>query len=651
MLGARSLAAPGALIVLLAILACVDGPRAAATSYASSAPASGYVACDAADVASITAGFATGGRRDVTTAAEADALAASAAAAMAAGHCDAVTSIGESHLAYAAGLYDHHTEIESELWHGRLDEDRLAAFARGVGADLARSMPACPLIVGAARATSGTDTVVALVAAARCATLTTSLPHVLSVGSTLDLHGAVPSTLVPTEVVLNMPDGRTSSDDLAPDASTAAHPFAWRHSFAVPGRYVLELVVRDAHTGPTPVLKAELLVGIEAPPIATVCRATSLETPADAITRTLALVNASRRALGLTPLILDPNLATAAQGHSDDMAHAHYFGHWSPSGTTPQMRAAASGAAVSRVGENVASGRDAQEMHDSLMESPGHRASIVDPLFTHIGIGATIEGEEIDLTELFGTISPPLDVARDRPTVVAAIGAALGAPIATDPRLEAAAQAAADRFFTTDAPSELDVRQDALRRAAGVSTVREEAVTWRLGSLTELPELAAFHAGFDHFGIGLAQGHRADGPPSEYVAVVLAAQLHADAIDTAALERSVLDALNQERTSHGAPPLTVDETLSAASRRLAVRWLAGETSAVLYQSANDQRPALGLEHAGLRYQCGSVRTAADALRWSTPLDASVRRIGIGIAQGAHDGVDGAIAMFVLGVTE
>jgi uncharacterized protein YkwD len=645
----RTLLAPIATAVLLAILACVDtSVRAPAASYASSAPSAGYAACDAVDAASITAGFGAAGRRDVTPSAEADRLAANAASTMLAARCDDLTVGAERRLAYRAGLYDHHAEIEAELWHGRVDEAAVATFARGVGTDLATEMPACPIVVGATRAVSGEQTLVVVVAAARCATLTTALPRTLPLGGTLDLHGAVSAPLTPISVALTTPDGRVLTDDLPAGATRS---FSWQRALATAGRYVVELVVRDDASGPTPVLKAEVFVGIDPPPLDAPCRGAVLETSTDTVTRTLALVNASRRQFGLAELTIEPRLSSVAQAHSDDMAQHHYFGHWSPSGSTPQTRAAASGVPVSRVGENLAGGRDAAEMHDALMESPGHRAAILDPLFTHIGLGVSVDGEELDLTELFGTVAPPLDLARDRPMVIAAIGASLGHAISTDARLESAAQAAADRFFTTDAPSEEDVRQDAIRRAASVSTVREEAVSWRVGSLSELPELSVFHAGFDHFGIGIAQGHRVDGPPSEYVAVVLAAQLHADAIDTAALERAVLDALNAERAAHGAPPLTVVDSIAAVSRGLAARWLAGETPATLYQSANDQRSALGLERAGLRYQCGGIRAASDVLRWSTPLDASVHRVGIGIAQGTHDGVDGALGMFVLGVTE
>jgi uncharacterized protein YkwD len=38
-------------------------------------------------------------------------------------------------------------------------------------------------------------------------------------------------------------------------------------------------------------------------------------------------------------------------------------------------------------GENIAGNRSVQAAHTALMNSPGHRANILNPNFTHIGIG------------------------------------------------------------------------------------------------------------------------------------------------------------------------------------------------------------------------------------------------------------------------
>lgn len=640
---ARALAAP----LLFAILACVDATQPSAASvYASDATAPSYTACDATDVASLIAGLASTGRTSAYPSAETDRLALDVARILAAGRCVALTGATEARLGYRAGLYDHHLEIASERWTGRVDEAEVATFARELGVRPAESDLACPVAVGAARVTSGEQTLVVLVTAARCATFGAPMPRVLRTGEMLSLRGVVVLGEHPQSIQLTTPDGRVESSTLTPLTSTS---FAWQRALGTPGRYVLELVGVSERTGPTPLVKAELLVGIDAPPIDEACRAATPQPIADAARETLAMLNTARSSLGLAPLVLEPHLTMAAQQHSDDMVQLHYFAHWSPSGSTPASRARAAGAPVSSTAENIASGLDASEMHEDLMESPGHRRSILDPTFTHVGIGISADEGELMLTELFGSVAPPLDVARDRPALLAAIGTVIGHAPAVDTRLEAAAQAAAERFFTAAAPSDLAVRRDALSRMTGVSVVRAECVSSRFVSLASPPRFDALAGSFDHFGVGLAQGHRSDGPPGEYIAVVLAAQLHAEATDTAELERRVLDLVNHRRMALGVPALESVDTLVALSRSLATRWLTGEATATLYDAAAAQRGSLGLRQEGLGYQCGGITTAEDALTWTVPLDPTVQRVGIGIVQGDHAGVSGALGMFIVGI--
>ncbi|MFF7985202.1 CAP domain-containing protein [Streptomyces sp. NPDC007901] len=110
------------------------------------------------------------------------------------------------------------------------------------------------------------------------------------------------------------------------------------------------------------------------------------------LTRTRAevvdLTNRERARAGLRPLAVDPQLATAAQAYSTDMATRDFYAHTSPEGTQPWDRAAAAGSRRRTIGENIACGqRSAAEVVDGWMNSPGHRANILKPEFTHIGIG------------------------------------------------------------------------------------------------------------------------------------------------------------------------------------------------------------------------------------------------------------------------
>ncbi|MET9557626.1 CAP domain-containing protein [Streptomyces sp. NPDC006645] len=118
----------------------------------------------------------------------------------------------------------------------------------------------------------------------------------------------------------------------------------------------------------------------------------------------VALTNAERTAAGLRPLAGDPRLTLAAQAHSDDMVARGFYSHTSPDGRQPWDRAAAAGCAHRGIGENIACGqRSAAEVVRGWMDSPGHRANILKPDFTHIGIGLRGGGEmAMYWTQLFG---------------------------------------------------------------------------------------------------------------------------------------------------------------------------------------------------------------------------------------------------------
>ncbi|WP_069625731.1 CAP domain-containing protein [Streptomyces niveus] len=118
----------------------------------------------------------------------------------------------------------------------------------------------------------------------------------------------------------------------------------------------------------------------------------------------VALTNAERTAAGLRPLAGDPGLTVAAQAHSDDMVALGFYSHTSPDGRQPWDRAAAAGCAHRGIGENIACGqRSAAEVVRGWMNSPGHRANILKPDFTHIGIGLRGGGEMATYwTQLFG---------------------------------------------------------------------------------------------------------------------------------------------------------------------------------------------------------------------------------------------------------
>jgi uncharacterized YkwD family protein/spore coat assembly protein SafA len=102
----------------------------------------------------------------------------------------------------------------------------------------------------------------------------------------------------------------------------------------------------------------------------------------------LKIVNEQRFSAGLKPLEMDWELERVARTKSQDMADKGYFSHQSPTYGSPFDMMKHFGITYKQAGENIASGqRTPQEVMDSWMKSPGHKANILKPDYTHIGVG------------------------------------------------------------------------------------------------------------------------------------------------------------------------------------------------------------------------------------------------------------------------
>ncbi|TXS54289.1 sigma-70 family RNA polymerase sigma factor [Streptomyces sp. uw30] len=110
--------------------------------------------------------------------------------------------------------------------------------------------------------------------------------------------------------------------------------------------------------------------------------------PTDTVGQVVALVNKERANAGCGPLAEDSLLNKAAQGHSEDMAARDFFDHTNPDGADPGQRITAAGYSWSTYGENIAMGQQTPAaVMESWMNSPGHRANILNCSFKDIGVG------------------------------------------------------------------------------------------------------------------------------------------------------------------------------------------------------------------------------------------------------------------------
>ncbi|MFF3415646.1 CAP domain-containing protein [Streptomyces sp. NPDC002698] len=111
----------------------------------------------------------------------------------------------------------------------------------------------------------------------------------------------------------------------------------------------------------------------------------SAQTAAEA--EVLKLVNDERAKVGCSPVAANSALTDLAQTFSEDMAARDFFDHTDPSGLSPWDRAATAGIA-SLGGENIARGQaDAAAVMEAWMNSPGHKANILNCDFKTLGVG------------------------------------------------------------------------------------------------------------------------------------------------------------------------------------------------------------------------------------------------------------------------
>jgi len=99
------------------------------------------------------------------------------------------------------------------------------------------------------------------------------------------------------------------------------------------------------------------------------------------------LINQDRTKLGLKPLEVDMRLVKMARLKSQDMLTNNYTSHYSPTYGSPFDMMKSLGITYHTAGENIAGAGTVDRAYTNLMNSPGHRANILNPNYTKVGIG------------------------------------------------------------------------------------------------------------------------------------------------------------------------------------------------------------------------------------------------------------------------
>jgi len=142
------------------------------------------------------------------------------------------------------------------------------------------------------------------------------------------------------------------------------------------------------------------------------------------------MTNNERERMGFHELRENPKLNQAAYLKANHMLAKNYFAHWSPDGVSPWHWFDVVGYKYAYAGENLAMGfLDAINVHNAWINSPSHRANIVNTNYDEIGIAVikgNLHGQETYLVvQVFGRsrilpqVSPITQIQKEIPNISA----------------------------------------------------------------------------------------------------------------------------------------------------------------------------------------------------------------------------------------
>jgi len=139
----------------------------------------------------------------------------------------------------------------------------------------------------------------------------------------------------------------------------------------------------------------------------------------------LQLANQARAQAGALPLTLDSGLRQAARSHAEAMLAARRLSHQFDNELPLSRRLAdMTNALLEEEGENVALDFDAASGHKHLMQSPPHRANLLNASYNVIGVGVIRSGDRLYIVQDFGRALPNYSVAEVKERIAASVAQA-----------------------------------------------------------------------------------------------------------------------------------------------------------------------------------------------------------------------------------
>jgi uncharacterized protein YkwD len=181
--------------------------------------------------------------------------------------------------------------------------------------------------------------------------------------------------------------GSSTSRDADRTASPSAVPSTSATTTAPPTAPPTEAPTKKPTATPSKKPKTTPSKKPTTPPAKKTTAPVTVSAEAAAEAEVLKLVNEERAKVGCSALAANSSLTQLAANFSEQMAAQNFFDHTDPSGATPWDRAAKLGIA-NLGGENIARGQaDAAAVMDAWMNSPGHKANILNCDFKTLGVG------------------------------------------------------------------------------------------------------------------------------------------------------------------------------------------------------------------------------------------------------------------------
>jgi hypothetical protein len=136
-----------------------------------------------------------------------------------------------------------------------------------------------------------------------------------------------------------------------------------------------------------------------------------------------ALANQARAGYGLAPLQWDPALAASAMQHCVLMARARQIEHRYRNEDDVPLRASQAGAHFSLIEENIASGPDASGIQQAWMNSPEHRANLLNPSIDRVGLAVVSRNGQLYAVADYARAVPVLTQTQVESAVAAQLRA------------------------------------------------------------------------------------------------------------------------------------------------------------------------------------------------------------------------------------